>query len=98
MRTGALVPLADYLDHTMDPDCEYLEGRLMERNVSEISHADAPGRTYAFGLFNERGFWSGVEVRVQVRPDRYRIPDVVIARGGRLVHRSRTPARVDAHP
>ena len=78
-----MVSLADYLGHTMDPDCEYLEGRLVERNVGEISHSDAQGRTYAFVLFNERGFWSGVEVRVQIRPDRYRIPDVVIVRGGR---------------
>ena len=93
MRTGALVPLADYLDHTMDPECEYLEGRLVERNVGEISHADAQCRTYAFVLFNERGFWSGVEVRVQVRPDRYRIPDVVIARGDRGGSFPRGPRR-----
>jgi len=83
MRTGALVPLADYLGHTMDPDCEYVEGRLVERNAGEISHGDAQGRTYAFVLFSARGFWAGVEIRVQVRPDRYRIPDVVIVRGGR---------------
>ena len=83
MRTGVLVPLADYLGHTPDPDCEYLEGRLVERNVGEISHSDAQGRTYAFVLFNKRGFWSGVEVRTQIRPDRFRIPDVVICRGGR---------------
>jgi Uma2 family endonuclease len=83
MSTAALVPLNDYLDHNMDPDCEYLEGRLVERNVGEIGHGDAQGRTYAFVLFNQRGFWAGVEIRVQVRPDRYRVPDVVVVRGGR---------------
>ena len=83
MSTAALVPLGDYLGHIMDPDCEYLEGRLVERNVGEISHGDAQGRTYAFVLFNQRGFWAGVEIRVQVRPDRYRVPDVVVVRGGR---------------
>jgi Uma2 family endonuclease len=36
---------------------------------------------------NGRGFWAGVEIRVQVRPDRYRIPDVVVVRGGRPVGR-----------
>ena len=45
MSTAVLVPLADYLGHTTDPDCEYLEGRLVERNVGEISHGDAQGRT-----------------------------------------------------
>ena len=83
MSTAALVPLSDYLNHSMDPDCEYLEGRLVERNLGEISHGDAQGRTYAFVLFHQRGFWAGVEIRVQVRPDRYRVPDVVVVRGGR---------------
>ncbi len=83
MRATAFVPLADYLGRTMDPDCEYLGGRLLERNAGEIGHGDAQGRTYAFVLINGRGFWAGVEIRVQVRADRYRVPDVVVVRGGR---------------
>jgi|SRR5271165_1695332 len=83
MSSLAQVPLSDYLGRTTDPDCEYLEGRLVERNVGEISHGDAQGRTYAYILFNARGFWTGVEIRVQIRPDRYRVPDVVVVRGGR---------------
>jgi Uma2 family endonuclease len=83
MSIAVLVPLAEYLAHTPDPDCDYLEGRLMERNVGEISHGDAQGRTYAFVLLNASGFWPGVEIRVQVRADRYRVPDVTIVRGRR---------------
>ncbi len=83
MSSLALVPLSDYLARTMDPDCEYVEGRLVERNVGEINHGDAQGRTYAYILFSARGFWAGVGIRVQVRPDRYRVPDVVVVRGGR---------------
>lgn len=87
MSTTALVPLGHYLSHTTDPDCDYVDGRLVERNVGEISHGDAQGRTYAFVLLNGRGFWAGVEIRVQVRPDRYRVPDVVVVRGGRPLGR-----------
>jgi Uma2 family endonuclease len=83
MSTFAVVPLVDYLGHTSDPDCDYVDGRLVERNVGEISHGDAQGRTSAFILINGRGFWTGVEIRVQVRPDRFRVPDVVVVRGGR---------------
>jgi Uma2 family endonuclease len=83
MSSLALVPLSDYLGRTTDPDCEYLEGRLVERNAGEISHGDAQVRTYAYILFNARGFWAGVEIRVQIRADRYRVPDVVVVRGGR---------------
>jgi Uma2 family endonuclease len=56
---------------------------LVERNVGEIGHGDAQGRAYAYILMNGRGFWPGVEIRVQVRAERYRIPDVVVVRGGR---------------
>lgn len=55
----------------------------MERNGGEIGHGDAQGRTYAFVLGNPKGFWPGVSVSVQVSPERFRIPDVVIMRGGR---------------
>ncbi len=83
MSTLALVPPSDYLSRTTDPDCEYLEGRLVERNVGEIRHGGAQGRTYAFMLLNCPGFWAGVEIRVQIRSDRFRVPDVVVVRGGR---------------
>ena len=83
MSSLARAPLSEYLGRTTDPDCEYLEGRLVERNVGEISHGDAQGRTYAFILFKARDFWASVEIRVQIRPDRYRVPDVVVVRGGR---------------
>jgi hypothetical protein len=81
MSTLALVPLADYLVRTTDPDCDFVDGHLVERYVGEIGHGDAQGRIYA--LLNGRGFWSGVEIRVQVRADRFRVPDVVVVRGGR---------------
>jgi Uma2 family endonuclease len=83
MSTLALVPLSEYLGHTTDPDCEYVDGHLVARNVGEIGHSEAQGRTYAFVFVNCRNFWAGVEVRVQVRAERYRVPDVVIVRGGR---------------
>lgn len=78
-----IVSMRDYLSHTPDPDCEYVDGHLLERSVGEIGHGDAQGRTYAFVLFNAKGFWAGVEIRVQVSSNRFRIPDVVILRGGR---------------
>ncbi len=77
-----MLPLSEYLGHTYDPDCEYIDGVLLERNVGEISHSDAQGRTCVFVRTQIRGFWSGVEVRVQVKAERFRIPDVTIVRGG----------------
>ena len=81
MPAAVLVPVSEYLRHTYDPDCEYLEGVLQERNGGEISHSDAQGRTYLFVQTQLRGFWSGVEVRVKVKPERYRVPNVTIVGG-----------------
>lgn len=81
--TAVLIPVAEYLDHTYDPDCDYLEGILLERNVGEIGHSDAQGRIYLWVVTRQKGFWAGVEVRVQVRPERFRVPDVTIVRGGK---------------
>ena len=83
MPTAVLVPLSEYLGRTYHPDCDYLEGVLEERNVGEIGHAETQSELTVYARTQCRGFWSAVEVRVQVKADRFRIPDVTIVRGGR---------------
>lgn len=82
MNTAVLVPLSEYLGKTYHPDCDYLEGVLKERNVGEMSHGAAQTKLAAYVLYMIRGFWAVVEVRVQIKADRFRIPDVTIIRGG----------------
>ena len=83
MATTSLVPLSEYLSTVYRPDCDYLEGILEDRNVGEIDHSDVQSALNAYLRNHVRGFWSGVEVRVQVRANRFRIPDVTIVRGGK---------------
>ena len=83
MTTAVLVPLSEYLGTTYHPDCDYVEGILKERNVGEISHGEAQTALGAYVRYKIRGFWTVVEVRVQIKPDRFRIPDVTIVRGGK---------------
>ncbi|MDX1981970.1 MAG: Uma2 family endonuclease [Bryobacteraceae bacterium] len=90
MNTAVLIPLADYLSQIYHPDCDDLEGRLEKRNAGEISHSDAQGRAYLYVQTQCPGFWAGVEVRVQVKPERFRVPDVAILRGGRPAGRTIT--------
>ena len=82
MSTGLLVPVSEYLGKTYHPDCEYVEGVLLERNVGELSHGRAQTVLAAYVLYRVAGFWAVVEVRVQVKAERFRIPDVSIVRGG----------------
>jgi hypothetical protein len=39
VSTLTVVPLAEYLETSYRPDCEYLEGELLERNAGEWDHS-----------------------------------------------------------
>ncbi len=80
MASTTLVPVSEYLNATYRPDCDFLEGRVVERNLGEKEHGKIQG--YFFLVFRlNRELW-GVRVtpeqRVQVRPERYRVPDVCV--------------------
>jgi len=81
MATTTLVSVEEYLSTTYDPDCDYVEGRLEERNVGELDHGDIQTSCASYVRTQCRGYWAVVEVRVQIRPDRFRIPDVSIVKG-----------------
>jgi Uma2 family endonuclease len=80
--SAALVSLEEYLHTTYRPDRDYLEGELQERNMGEQPHATVQG--YLVRVFGNQGKEWSIRVlpeqRVQVRTDRYRIPDVVVLR------------------
>jgi len=80
MATEVLVSVEDYLRTSYRPDCDYLDGEVVERNLGEYEHA----RTQREVLFF---LWSRYphlrerllpEQRVQVRASRFRIPDVCV--------------------
>jgi Uma2 family endonuclease len=80
-----LVSVDEYLHTLYRPDCDYVEGVLVERNVGEVTHAMAQQDLVAY-LRQKRALWKMwvlQEVRVQVRPTRYRVPDVCVVPGGR---------------
>ena len=79
---ATLVPVEEYLRTNYDPDCEYVDGRIVERNLGEKTHSRIQGE-FIFHL-RARAKELGMEVlpeqRVQVSPRRFRIPDVTILR------------------
>jgi hypothetical protein len=59
MTNGTQVSLDEYLRSVYDPDCEYVDGELVERNRDEFDHSALQGIIYAL-LFNqsrESGTW-----------------------------------------
>ncbi len=39
MATATLVPVEEYLSTSYEPECDYVDGELQERNVGEGWHA-----------------------------------------------------------
>lgn len=78
--TVTTLPIEEYLDTSYRPDCEYLEGELLERNVGEWDHSRL--QTLLSGYFlnreKELGIVVVVEQRVQVKPRRFRVPDIAV--------------------
>jgi Uma2 family endonuclease len=65
------------------PDCDYVDGHIEERNLGERTHGRIQGRLIKFlGRYEEPGKIEVLpEVRVQVRPQRFRVPDVCVVLG-----------------
>jgi Uma2 family endonuclease len=83
------ISVHEYLSTSYRPDCDYVDGRIEERNVGEYDHGYL--QTLIAHLFmNHREEW-GVrpltDVRVQVKATRFRVPDVTVLRAGALKER-----------
>lgn len=83
MASTTLLSVEQYLSTTYSPDCEYVEGRLLERNVGEKDHARLQTilTAFLFGKEQESGIFVVTEQRVQVTPERFRIPDICVVAG-----------------
>src|SRR5260370_10291833 len=83
MPTSALVSVEELLNPSYDPDCDYVDGRVVERNLGELDHSDLQAEIVVY--FRLRGKRWGIhafpEQRVQVTPTRFRVPDICVTVG-----------------
>jgi Uma2 family endonuclease len=82
MATKVIVPLSEYLETSYEPDREWIEGELRERNLGELPHASVQLFFATFFAVRKREFGIRVypELRLQVSAERYRVPDVMVLR------------------
>ena len=85
MKAAMLVPVEEYLGTTYRPDCDYVDGEVLERNVGELDHSELQGELYYYIRARQKEWNVHVypEQRVQVAPRRFRIPDLCIVPGPR---------------
>src|ERR1035438_5734986 len=75
-----MIALDEYLSTSYDPDCEFVDGELVQRNIGESDHSALQGIIFAM-LYNQStkaGIYVFPELRVQVAATRYRIPDITV--------------------
>ena len=77
---ATLVPVEEYLRTNYDPDREYVDGRIVERNLGEQTHSAIQREIVIYlGTRSKKlGIVVFPEQRVQVRPNRFRVPDVTV--------------------
>src|SRR5258708_29701707 len=85
MGTTKLVSVEEYLRTSFpDADREYIDGRIVEGNVGEVDHSDLQTAiAHYLRTHYKKRVWAGVEVRVQVKETRFRIPDVTVMLGSK---------------
>jgi Uma2 family endonuclease len=78
------VSVREYLRTSYSPDREYVDGRIVERNLGEKGHA-ALQIFLGFLFVLHRAEWgieAYTELRTHVAMTKYRIPDVLVVRKG----------------
>jgi Uma2 family endonuclease len=77
-----MVSVAEYRNTSYRPDCDYVDGAVLERNVGEYKHS-RPQCLLAVQLFNQekqRHIVVLIAQRIQVGSNRFRVADVCVLR------------------
>lgn len=83
MSTKVLMDVGEYLRTSFEgPDCEYLDGEIVERNMGEIPHGKIQGNLYYLlrQMRSRLGILVIPEIRIQISPSRYRVADLAVWR------------------
>jgi Uma2 family endonuclease len=83
MKTDELMSVREYLHTSYDPDCDYVDGVVVERNVGEKDHSKLQRALIIYFYQRRKELRAHVypEQRVQVSPTRFRVPDVCVVIG-----------------
>jgi Uma2 family endonuclease len=83
MSSRTSISVEEYLASSYRPDCDYVDGHIEERNLGERTHSRIQHKLD--GCLTPYEETLGIEilpeVRVQVKPTRFRVPDVSVVLG-----------------
>jgi Uma2 family endonuclease len=82
MATATHLPISvsEYLHTSYQPDCDYVDGTIEERNLGELDHSEVQ-RAFLRLIDQHRREWrihTYPELRIQTAPTRFRVADICI--------------------
>jgi len=80
MPGATLVSIEEYLSSSYEPDCDYVDGVLEQRNLGEYDHSNLQTTISAYLKYRARS-WNVrviVELRIRVSATRVRVPDICV--------------------
>jgi Uma2 family endonuclease len=81
MGAITLISVEEYLTTVYEPDCDYVDGEVLERNVGEKDHGKLQKKLLRYLEDHYPQFFTIQEQRVQVSRSRFRVPDVCLVAG-----------------
>jgi len=80
MSARTLISVEDYLASAYEPDCDFVDGHIEERNVGEWDHSRLQLKVGAYLLahYGDTGLEVATELRIRVTQTRVRIPDICV--------------------
>ena len=80
VATQTLMPVEEYLRTVYEPDAEFVDGAIVERNLGEHPHSVVQVRLVEifYELKKKHPVHCRTELRMRLAPARIRIPDVAL--------------------
>jgi Uma2 family endonuclease len=78
MSARTLISVEDYLASSYEPDCDFVDGHIEERNVGELSHSIVQLKVGSYLLTHYVETVVATECRIRVKASRVRIPDICL--------------------
>jgi Uma2 family endonuclease len=78
-----LISVDEYLHTVYEPDCDYVDGVVLERNVGEKDHSKAQLAilSYLWERSKRRSLFVIQSQRIRISATRYRVPDICVVAG-----------------
>lgn len=79
------ITVEQYLKTSFEPDCDYVDGQIEERNLGELEHSRIQKWLIVFFASREKewGIEAFQEARLQTGEHRFRVPDIMVLPAGR---------------